>query len=798
MSFSSPTVCVESPTSFILLIVQNNNNKKTNKQRLCINYVNEKLQQIFIELTLKSEQEEYRAEGIQWEDVDYFNNKICCDLIEGQKPAGLLRVLDDVCTMPMGTDEKFLQQAADTHAGHAHFVPFPQQNEFNIRHYAGDVSYRVDGFLDKNRDTLFYDHIDLCGTSRNTVLSSVFPEAGQTDRDKKRPTTAGFKIKQSIADLVGELSKCKMHYIRCIKPNDTKSPMTFDAERVMHQVKYLGLLENTRIRRAGYAFRETYEKFFFRFRVCCHETWPKWNGPGGFEGGSEAIIRSIVTPGEKNPYAKGKTKIFIRMPETVFALEELRDRTVQIYANRLQRFFLQFTLQNYYYMLHKTVNERLAGKKERRPGSIQLDAASFRGDYVNYRDNFALKQVLQAYGHERVAFSHAVTKHYVIVGLAGFSISRSQRRVMVLTDQAVYLCAIEQNPDKTLRPKKPFIYELRRRIELREITAVSLSTLKDNFVVIHAHPDVLLEIRRKTEFLALLLKYLPQLAINFSNKITMMDKGTKSHTVTFEKNPQGQSGLLKMGSKVQVEEGLPATSAPNIKPPANIEMTTVGDYYEIRKKAPLQRPQPTPVPRTPAGAAGASSPAAVASSGPPNRQLPTKPSAGPPGRGRALPTPGRGRSLPASPPAAQPTSSSVGRTSGRASGRASPAAVGRASPSAGRTAGAPATGRATTAAAPAGRAAGRATGRAIPAAPAPTAPAVARARVLYDFKAENPEEIDITEGGTVMITRHVGDWIEGDFNGKHGLFPASYVEEIKTTPSPPARSPGPGRGRGNV
>lgn len=108
---------------------------------MCINYVNEKLQQIFIELTLKSEQEEYRAEGIPWEDIDYFNNKICCDLIEStSRPAGLFRILDDVCTMPKGTDEKFLKQAMDTYATHAHFTGM--ENEFLIKHYAGDVSFK--------------------------------------------------------------------------------------------------------------------------------------------------------------------------------------------------------------------------------------------------------------------------------------------------------------------------------------------------------------------------------------------------------------------------------------------------------------------------------------------------------------------------------------------------------------------------------------------------------------------------------------------------------------------------------
>jgi myosin-1 len=106
-------------------------------EQLCINYVNEKLQQIFIELTLKSEQEEYHQEGIQWEDVDYFNNKICCDLIENaSRPAGLFRVLDDVCTMPKGDDAKFLSQATETHSNHPHFGATGNGNEFIIRHYA--------------------------------------------------------------------------------------------------------------------------------------------------------------------------------------------------------------------------------------------------------------------------------------------------------------------------------------------------------------------------------------------------------------------------------------------------------------------------------------------------------------------------------------------------------------------------------------------------------------------------------------------------------------------------------------
>jgi len=765
---------------------------KNGFEQLCINYVNEKLQQIFIQLTLKAEQEEYKAEGIPWEDVDYFNNKVCCDLIESHsRPAGLFRILDDVCTMPMGTDQKFLTQAAEAYGQHAHFVPQVGEGSFIIKHYAGDVQYSADGMCDKNRDTFYYDHSDLCGSSNNSVLVSLFPEARVPvgERDKKRPTTAGFKIKQSIQELVNELSKCKMHYIRCIKPNDTKSPMHFDSSRVMHQVQYLGLLENTRIRRAGYAFRETYDKLFYRFRVCCPETWPKWGG--SFEEGAEIIVKSILASsppeGNKNPYAKGKTKLFIRAPETVFALEEMRERTVQIYANRVQRFFLQFTLQNYYYNLHKTVNDRVVNQKERRRLSIQADAQDFRGDYVNYRDNFPLKTVLKEQGadHEKVVFTHAVTKHYNI-NLLVASVSRSQRRTLVLTDQAIYLIKIVPHPDKEQRKVKPYIYECRTRIDIRnDLTGVSLSQLKDNFIVLHCKQqpppkdtgDVILEIRRKTEFLALLLKYIPNINIRFSNSIPVADKSGKTQNLTFEKNPAGGQGTMKK-MKVTVEAGEPASTAPNIKPPPPIEMVAVGDYYEIQKQVNSRGPPASsrPTPGGGGGGMGMGMPNPMASQ-PPAHSLPTPAPRGGPPRGGALPTPPRGRGgLPTPPPrgGGAPRGGRGGpmpparggpapRGGGAPRGRgALPVPPGRGGPARGGPGrGGPARGG------PAARGGPR---------PPPRGGNVKHGRALYDFTGENAEEIDLRAGDSVTITREVGDWLEGDCNGRHGLFPTAYVE----------------------
>ncbi|CDQ69478.1 unnamed protein product [Oncorhynchus mykiss] len=134
-------------------------------EQFCINYCNEKLHQLFIELTLKSEQEEYEAEGITWEPVKYFDNKIICDLVEG-KHKGLISILDEECLRPgEPSDISFLEKLEDTLGGHAHFVTHKLSNgktrkavsreEFKLIHYAGEVNYSVNGFLDKNKDLLY-------------------------------------------------------------------------------------------------------------------------------------------------------------------------------------------------------------------------------------------------------------------------------------------------------------------------------------------------------------------------------------------------------------------------------------------------------------------------------------------------------------------------------------------------------------------------------------------------------------------------------------------------------------------
>uniref|UniRef100_A0A3Q2Q2K2 Myosin Ic, paralog b n=1 Tax=Fundulus heteroclitus TaxID=8078 RepID=A0A3Q2Q2K2_FUNHE len=295
-------------------------------EQFCINYCNEKLQQLFIELTLKSEQEEYEAEGITWEPVQYFNNKIICDLVE-EKFKGIISILDEECLRPGdASDVTFLQKLEDTLGGHPHFVTHKLadgktrkvmgREEFRLLHYAGEVNYNVNGFLDKNNDLLFRNLKEVMCMSENKILTQCFDRDELSD--KKRPDTAATQFKASLAKLMEILMSKEPSYVRCIKPNDSKQAVRFDEVLIRHQVKYLGLMENLRVRRAGFAYRRRYETFLQRYKSLCPETWPNWNGK--LSDGVSTLVKHLGYKPEE--YKLGRSKIFIRFPKTLFATED--------------------------------------------------------------------------------------------------------------------------------------------------------------------------------------------------------------------------------------------------------------------------------------------------------------------------------------------------------------------------------------------------------------------------------------------------------------------------------------------
>ncbi|XP_041864369.1 unconventional myosin-Ic isoform X2 [Melanotaenia boesemani] len=295
-------------------------------EQFCINYCNEKLQQLFIELTLRSEQEEYETEGIAWETVQYFDNKIICDLIE-EKYKGIISILDEECLRPGETcDASFLEKLEDTVGGHPHFITHKLANgktrrvmsreEFRLLHYAGEVNYNVNGFLDKNNDSLNRNLKEVMCQSDNQILSHCFRREEVTGQ--KRPEMAATQFKNSLMKLKEILMSKEPSYVRCIKPNDAKQPGRFDEVLVRHQVKYLGLMENLRVRRAGFAYRRRFEAFLQRYKPLCPETWPNWHGR--LIDGVSTLVNHLGYKAEE--YKLGRSKIFIRFPKTLFTTED--------------------------------------------------------------------------------------------------------------------------------------------------------------------------------------------------------------------------------------------------------------------------------------------------------------------------------------------------------------------------------------------------------------------------------------------------------------------------------------------
>mmetsp|Transcript_32792 Transcript_32792/g.99144 ORF Transcript_32792/g.99144 Transcript_32792/m.99144 type:complete len:771 (+) Transcript_32792:91-2403(+) len=375
-------------------------------EQFCINFVNEKLQQIFIQLTLKAEQEEYVAEGISWKPVQYFNNKVVCDLVEEKRPPGIMCVLDDVCATlhakSDGADAKLLQKLNESVGGNEHYTGFAAG--FKIMHYAGQVTYEANGFCERNRDVIYDDLLRLVQGSANHFIVSLFPEqVGATDKHgrKKKQETAGGKIRKQSNLLVTKLMACTPHYIRCIKPNERKAVHDWDKDRCMHQVRYLGLKENVRVRRAGYAYRRVFDKFLRRYSILTKETYPAWRGAP-----RDGVVHLLNTVGmDDDQYQLGKTKVFIKNPESLFLLEEIRERKFDGYARKIQTAWKRHHAQKYYDDLRKAACDILVGKKERRRGTINRN---FMGDYIGFQENPALRALVGR--KERVVFAYTANK----------------------------------------------------------------------------------------------------------------------------------------------------------------------------------------------------------------------------------------------------------------------------------------------------------------------------------------------------------------------------------------------------
>uniref|UniRef100_A0A8C9NV48 Myosin VB n=1 Tax=Serinus canaria TaxID=9135 RepID=A0A8C9NV48_SERCA len=310
-------------------------------EQFCINYANEKLQQQFNSHVFKLEQEEYMKEGIPWTLIDFYDNQPCIDLIEAK--LGILDLLDEECKVPKGTDQNWAQKLYDRHAASLHFQkPRMSNTSFIVLHFADKVEYQSEGFLEKNRDTVYEEQINILKASKvKRMVADLFQE--ETDAvpasavqkrtprinvrsakpafkaaNKEHRKTVGHQFRNSLQLLMETLNATTPHYVRCIKPNDEKLPFKFDPKRTVQQLRACGVLETIRISAAGFPSRWSYPDFFNRYRVLMNKRDLSKNDKKQI---CQTLLENLIKDPDKFQF--GRTKIFFRAGQVAY-LEKLR------------------------------------------------------------------------------------------------------------------------------------------------------------------------------------------------------------------------------------------------------------------------------------------------------------------------------------------------------------------------------------------------------------------------------------------------------------------------------------------
>uniref|UniRef100_A0A8C6YKG6 Myosin VC n=1 Tax=Naja naja TaxID=35670 RepID=A0A8C6YKG6_NAJNA len=305
-------------------------------EQFCINYANEKLQQQFNLHVFKLEQEEYMKENIPWTLIDFYDNQPVIDLIEAKM--GILELLDEECLLPQGTDENWLQKLYNNFMNKNPLFEKPRMSNtsFIIQHFADKVEYKNEGFLEKNRDTVYEVLIDILKNSKFQLFANFFQDgpvplspfntaikvkSAKTvivSPNKQFRATVGSKFRSSLYLLMETLNATTPHYVRCIKPNDQKLAFEFDSKRVVQQLRACGVLETIRISSQSYPSRWTYMEFYSRYSILMSQSELSLTDKKHI---CKMVLQRLIQ--DPSQYQFGRTKIFFRAGQVAY-LEKVR------------------------------------------------------------------------------------------------------------------------------------------------------------------------------------------------------------------------------------------------------------------------------------------------------------------------------------------------------------------------------------------------------------------------------------------------------------------------------------------
>ncbi|XP_050206968.1 myosin-6-like [Mercurialis annua] len=319
---------------------------KTNSfEQFCINLTNEKLQQHFNQHVFKMEQEEYTKEEINWSYIDFVDNQDILDLIE-KKPGGIIALLDEACMFPRSTHETFAQKLYQTFKNHKRFSkPKLARSDFTICHYAGDVTYQTEQFLDKNKDYVVAEHQALLSASKCPFVSGLFPLLAEESSKQSKFSSIGARFKQQLQALLETLSSTEPHYIRCVKPNNLLKPSIFENKNILQQLRCGGVMEAIRISCAGYPTRKPFDEFVGRFSILAPEVL---DGSSDEIAASKRLLEKLGLEG----YQIGKTKVFLRAGQMA-DLDTRRSEVLGRSASIIQRKVRSYLSRRSFIMLRR-------------------------------------------------------------------------------------------------------------------------------------------------------------------------------------------------------------------------------------------------------------------------------------------------------------------------------------------------------------------------------------------------------------------------------------------------------------
>ncbi|KAK5607098.1 Myosin-6 [Crenichthys baileyi] len=320
-------------------------------EQLCINFTNEKLQQFFNHHMFVLEQEEYKKEGIEWTFIDFgMDLQACIDLIE--KPMGIMSILEEECMFPKASDSTFKAKLYDNHLGKSNNFQKPRlvkgkpEAHFALVHYAGTVDYNINNWLVKNKDPLNETVVGLYQKSTLKLLATLFAnyagadsvqESGGKGKGGTKKKGSSFQTvsalhRENLNKLMTNLRSTHPHFVRCIIPNETKTPGAMENPLVMHQLRCNGVLEGIRICRKGFPNRILYGDFKQRYRILNPSAIPE----GQFidnKKASEKLLGSLDI--DHSQYKLGHTKVFFKAG-LLGLLEEMRDDRLALIITRIQ------------------------------------------------------------------------------------------------------------------------------------------------------------------------------------------------------------------------------------------------------------------------------------------------------------------------------------------------------------------------------------------------------------------------------------------------------------------------------